>query len=131
VRQHAPASEQPMAVAFRSGYASVNGLRMYYEVHGSGPPLLLLHGGGSSIRTTFGEVLPMFAKHHQVIAIEQQGHGRTADIDRPLSFEQMADDTAALLGYLGVEKTDVFGFSNGGNVAMQMLESLTRGHRDS
>ncbi len=120
VHQHELASEQPTAASFRSGYAPVNGLRMYYEVHGSGPPLLLLHGGGSSIRTTFGEVLPMFARRRQVIAVEQQGHGHTADIGRPLSFEQMADDTAAILDHLGVEKTDVFGFSNGGNVAMQL-----------
>ena len=119
VRERPPASEF-QSTTVRSGYAPVNGLRMYYEVHGSGTPLLLLHGGGSSIRTTFGEVLPLLAKEHQVIAVEQQGHGHTADIDRPLSFEQMADDTAALLGHLGVEKVDVFGFSNGGNVAMQL-----------
>lgn len=119
VRERPPASE-PQSATQKSGYAPVNGLRMYYEVHGSGTPLLLLHGGGSSIRTTFGEVLPMLAREHQVIAVEQQGHGHTADIDRPLSFEQMADDTAALLGHLGIEKVDVFGFSNGGNVAMQL-----------
>jgi pimeloyl-ACP methyl ester carboxylesterase len=120
VREPARANEAPRPAAFRSGYAPVNGLRMYYEIHGSGPPLLLLHGGGSSIRTTFGEVLPMFAARHRVIAVEQQGHGHTADIDRPLSFEQMADDTDALLAHLGVERADVFGFSNGGSVAMQL-----------
>ena len=119
-RERAPASELAPTATFRRGHAPVNGLRMYYEVHGNGPPLLLLHGGGSSIRTTFGEVLPALAEHHQVIAVEQQGHGHTADIDRPLSFEQMADDTAALLGHLGVESADVFGFSNGGSVAMQL-----------
>jgi pimeloyl-ACP methyl ester carboxylesterase len=106
--------------ASRSGYAPINGLRMYYEVHGSGRPLVLLHGGGSSIRTTFGEVLPMLAQHHQLIAVEQQGHGHTADIDRPLSFEQMADDTDALLAHLGIDQADVFGFSNGGSVGMQL-----------
>ena len=115
-----PLRAPPQPATFRSGYAPVNSLRMYYEVHGSGAPLLLLHGGGSSIRTTFGEVLPTFAKQHRVIAVEQQGHGHTANIDRPLSFEQMADDTAAVLGHLGVERVDVFGFSNGGSVAMQL-----------
>lgn len=109
----------------QAGHAAVNGLRMYYELHGpepagAGRPLLLLHGGGSSIRTTFGAVLPALARTRRVIAIEQQGHGRTADIDRPLSFEQMADDGAALLGSLGVAEADVFGFSVGGNVALQM-----------
>lgn len=113
----APSSSQAVE---RQGYAPVNGLRMYYEVHGSGPPLLLLHGGGSSIGTTFGAVLPMLAKHHRVIAVEQQGHGHTADIDRPLSFEQMADDTAALLEILGEKQVDVMGFSNGANVALQL-----------
>lgn len=102
------------------GYGPTNGLRMYHEVHGSGRPLVLLHGGGSTIRTTFGAVLHSLARDRQVIAIEQQGHGHTADIDRPLSFEQMADDTAALLAHLGVQHADVFGFSNGGNVALQL-----------
>ena len=91
---------------------------MYYEVHGEGPPLVLLHGGGSSIHTTFGRILPDLARRHRVIAVEQQGHGRTADIDREFGFAQMADDTAALLMQLGVRSADVFGFSNGGHVAM-------------
>lgn len=106
------------------GYATVNGLNMYYEIHGpanaENPPLVLLHGGGSTIDTTFGNVLQSFAKSRHVIAVEQQGHGRTADIDRPLTFEQMADDTAALLRHLKIERADFFGFSNGGNVAMQI-----------
>jgi len=104
----------------KGSYGSVNGLKMYYEIHGTGRPLVLLHGGGSTIDTSFGEVLPSFAKTRQVIAFEQQGHGHTADIDRPFTFEQTADDTAALLRYLKIEKADFFGYSNGGSVALQM-----------
>lgn len=101
-------------------YAEVNGLTMYYELHGAGRPLLLLHGGGSTVDTTFGRILPSLAATRRIIAPEQQGHGHTADIDRPLSFEQMADDTAALLRYLEIEQADLLGFSNGGNVALQL-----------
>jgi pimeloyl-ACP methyl ester carboxylesterase len=101
-------------------YASVNGLNMYYEIHGVGQPLVLLHGAFSAIGTSFGNVLPELAKTRQVIAFEMQGHGRTADIDRPLSYEQMADDTAALLRYLDIEQADVFGYSTGGGVALQV-----------
>jgi pimeloyl-ACP methyl ester carboxylesterase len=103
-----------------SGYANVNGLKMYYEIHGSGDPLVLIHGGGSSIQTTFGKVLPLFVKRHKVIAVELQAHGRTADIDRPLSFEQDADDIAELLKHLGIPKSDIFGFSNGASTTLQM-----------
>src|SRR4029450_10490275 len=98
--------------------ASVNGLQMYYEVHGSGQPLLLLHGGLTTIETSVGALIPHFAKTRHLIAPEQQAHGHTADIDRPLSFEQMADDTATLLRHLGIPRTDVFGYSAGGNVAL-------------
>jgi pimeloyl-ACP methyl ester carboxylesterase len=101
-------------------YADVNGLRMYYEVHGKGRPLVLLHGGGSTIESSFGRVLPFFAKKHQVIAVELQAHGHTPDIDRPLSFEQDADDVAALLERLKVPKADIMGFSNGGTTALQI-----------
>lgn len=101
-------------------YAMVNGLNIYYEIHGSGRPLVLLHGGGSTIASTFGRILPELAKTHQVIAIELQAHGHTLDIDRPLSFEQDADDVAALLGQLNVEKADIMGFSNGGTTALQI-----------
>jgi pimeloyl-ACP methyl ester carboxylesterase len=109
----------------RSGYAPVNGLKMYYEIHGvvrgNEPPLVLLHGGGSTIGTSFGKVLPALARTRQVIAFEQQGHGRTADIvDRPFTFEQSADDTAGLLRHLGIGKADVCGYSNGGHIALQM-----------
>jgi pimeloyl-ACP methyl ester carboxylesterase len=104
------------------GYAPVNGLQLYYEVHGTGgTPLVLIHGGGSTIETSFGQVLPSLAKTRQVIAFEQQGHGRTADIlERPFTFEQSADDAAALLRYLRIEKADFFGFSNGGSIALQI-----------
>ena len=103
-----------------AGYMPVGPLQMYYEIHGDGPPLVLLHGGGSGINATFGRILPGLARTHRVIGIEQQGHGHTGDIDRPFSLEQMADDTAALLAKLGVTSSNVFGFSNGGQVAMQL-----------
>lgn len=102
-----------------SGYASVNGLKMYYEIHGRGTPLVLIHGGGSTIQTTFGRVLHDFSKTHKVIAVEMQAHGRTADIDRPLSFEHDADDIAALLKHLNIDKADIFGFSNGASTTLQ------------
>lgn len=102
-----------------SGYATVNGLKMYYEIHGTGMPLVLIHGGGSTLQTTFGRVLKSFAQTHKVIAVEMQAHGHTADIDRPLSFQQDADDIAALLQQLHIDKADVFGFSNGASTTLQ------------
>ncbi|HEX7188078.1 MAG TPA: alpha/beta hydrolase [Actinomycetes bacterium] len=104
----------------RSGYAPVNGLEMYYEVHGTGTPLVLLHGAFSAIGTSFQKVLPGLARTRQVIGLEMQAHGRTADIDRPLSAEQMADDTAAALEYLEIERADLFGYSMGAAVALQV-----------
>src|SRR6185436_17115937 len=104
----------------RGRYAAVNGLKLYYEIHGSGRALVLLHGGGSTIESTFGRILPGLAKSHQVIAVELQSHGHTLDIDRPLSFEQDADDVAALLNQLHVEKADFLGFSNGGTTCLQI-----------
>jgi pimeloyl-ACP methyl ester carboxylesterase len=101
-------------------YATVNGLKMYHEIHGSGRPLVLLHGGGSTIISTFGGILPELAKTHQVIAVELQAHGHTPDLDRPLSFEQDADDVAALLKQLRIEKADLMGFSNGGTTSLQL-----------
>ena len=101
-------------------YASVNGLKMYYEVHGNGFPLVLIHGGGSTIGTTFGRILPVLSKTHQVIAVEMQAHGHTVDIDRPLSFEQDADDIAELLKQLHVDKADIFGFSNGASTTLEI-----------
>lgn len=101
-------------------YAIVNGVRMYYEVHGSGYPLVLLHGGGSTIESSFGRILPELVKTHKVIAVELQAHGHTLDIDRPLSFEQDADDLASLLEQIHISKADVMGFSNGGTTALQI-----------
>src|SRR6267142_1431432 len=101
-------------------YANVNGLKMYYEVHGNGFPLVLIHGGGSTIGTSFGRILPALAKTHKVIAIEMQAHGHTADIDRPLSFEQDADDVAELLRQLHVASADIFGFSNGASTTLEI-----------
>jgi pimeloyl-ACP methyl ester carboxylesterase len=103
-----------------SGYALVNGLKMYYEIYGTGTPLVLIHGGGSTIQSSFGRVLHSFAKTHKVIAVELQAHGRTADRDQPLSFEQDADDVAALLKYLNIDKADIFGFSNGASTTLQL-----------
>jgi pimeloyl-ACP methyl ester carboxylesterase len=99
-------------------YAEVNGLNMYYEIHGSGEPLILLHGGVGAIEM-FGEVLPVLAEGRRVVAADLQAHGRTADIDRPLSYETMAEDVAALIGHLGLGKADVMGYSLGGGVALQ------------
>lgn len=104
----------------KTQFVSVNGLRMYVEEQGSGPPLVLLHGGGSTAQTSFGAVMPALARAHRVIAPEQQTYGHSGDRPGPLSFEQMADDTAALLAQLGVAQADVLGFSNGGVVAMQL-----------
>lgn len=103
------------------GYAQVNGINMYYEIHGEGEPLVLIHGGGSTIQTTFGRILPLLAMNNKVIAVELQGHGHTNDRDAPESFEQDAKDVAALLGHLRISKASVFGFSNGGNTAIQLV----------
>ena len=97
-------------------YAEVNGINLYYETHGAGRPMILLHGGLGS-GEMFGPILPTLAEHHQVIAVDLQGHGRTADIDRPIDIRLMADDIAALIDHLGLEKPDVVGYSLGGGVA--------------
>ncbi|MDP8932049.1 MAG: alpha/beta hydrolase [Actinomycetota bacterium] len=104
----------------QTGYAPVNGLNMYYEIHGAGRPLVLLHGALSAVGTSFGKILPSLAQTRQVIAVELQAHGRTADIDRPLSYEQMADDTAALLRHIGIDDADFFGWSLGSDTALQV-----------
>lgn len=101
-------------------YVNVNGLKMYYEIHGEGQPLVLLHDAFSAIGTSFGKLLPELAKTRQVIAFELQGHGHTADIDRLLSYEQLADDTAATLQQFGIEQTDFFGYSMGAAVVLQV-----------
>lgn len=106
--------------AVEGSYAAVNGLELYYEIHGEGQPLVLLHGGLGGIGE-FGQLLPLLAENQQVIAVELQGHGRTADIDRPLSYELLADDVAALVQSLGYESADIMGFSLGGGVALQTV----------
>jgi len=101
-------------------YADVNGIRMYYELHGDGFPLVLLHGGGSTLKTSFARLLPSLAKTHKVIAVELQAHGHTSDRDAPETFEQDADDVAELLRQLEIPKADIFGFSNGGHNAIEL-----------
>src|SRR6266566_9820097 len=102
----------------KGNYASVNGLNLYFEIHGAGEPLILLHGGVGAIQM-FGEVLPSLAQNRQVVAVDLQAHGRTADIDRELRFELMAGDIAALIKHLGLEEADVMGYSLGGGVALR------------
>ena len=102
-------------------YVDVNGVHLYFQEYGVGPPLVLLHGGLHTIELSFGAIIPALAEHHRVIAIELQGHGRTADIDRPMTFEHLADDVVGLLDQLGIEQTDVFGFSLGGLTTYQLL----------
>lgn len=108
------------AVDFKCGYAEVNGLKMYYEIYGQGKPLVLIHGGGSTIQSNFEKIIPLFARNRKVIAVELQAHGRTSDRSSDLSFEQDADDVAALLKNLKIDKADFFGFSNGGTTTLQI-----------
>jgi pimeloyl-ACP methyl ester carboxylesterase len=115
-----PVGASPALPTPKGQFVDVNGLKMYYEIRGTGRPLVLLHGGGSSIETTFGKILPYFVKDRQVIAIEQQAHGHTADIERDLSFDDMADDTNSLLEAIGIDSADVFGFSNGATTALEL-----------
>ena len=107
------AAQQP-----RTAYAPVNGLRMYYEIHGEGKPVVLLHGSFMTITNNWPDVIARLSKTRQVIAIEMQGHGRTADIDRDFSYEHLSDDVAALLDYLKIPRADLIGYSLGGGVAM-------------
>jgi pimeloyl-ACP methyl ester carboxylesterase len=104
----------------RTGYAHVNGLKMYYEIQGDGRPLVLLHGGITTIGYSFGKIRPSLAKTWKTIAIEQQAHGHTGDIDRPLTYEQMTEDTAGILRHLQIEKADFFGWSDGGAIALRI-----------
>ncbi len=105
---------------FKSGYSDVNGLKMYYEIYGQGKPLVLVHGGGSTIQTNFEKIIPLLAKNRKVIAVELQAHGRTSDRNADLTFEQDADDIATLLKNLNIDKADFFGFSNGGTTTLQI-----------
>ncbi len=101
-------------------YAQVNGINLYYEIHGTGKPLIMLHGGFGTFET-FAALLPTLTLNHQVIGVDLYGHGRTALTDRPFSFEHIADDIAALIQYLGLEKVDLLGYSFGGAVALQTV----------
>jgi pimeloyl-ACP methyl ester carboxylesterase len=101
-------------------YADINGLQMYYEVHGQGAPILLIHGGLCTIEVCFGPLIEKLSATHQVIAYEFQGHGHTADIDRPLDPDFLADDASKLLGHLGIAKADVLGYSIGADVAFHL-----------
>lgn len=102
-----------------TGYAPVNGLKMYYEIHGNGEPLVLLHGAFMSISGDWADWIHELAKTRKVIAVEMQGHGRTGDIDRDITYENLADDIAALLDQLKIQKADIMGYSLGGGTAMQ------------
>lgn len=113
------ATQQTLAPA-QSGYADVNGLKMYYEAYGTGKPLVLLHGSFMNIPMNWGHIIPLLAKDRQVIVTELQGHGRTRDIDRELSYEGMADDVSGLLKHLRVDSADILGYSMGGGVAFQV-----------
>lgn len=101
-------------------YAEVNGLKMYYEVHGEGPPLVVLHGGLHSIDVSFGALLPWLIEDFQVIGVDLQGHGRTEDVERPPLIEHLAADVVALLDQLGIERPDFFGYSLGGLVSLSV-----------
>ena len=117
-----PQEPSKVTTPVQRGHAPVNGLSMYYEVHGSAPgvPLVLLHGGGSSIEVTYGKILPFLARHRTVIPVDEQGHGRTTDRDQPIRFDTSADDVATLLGVLDIPRADVMGFSNGASVALRL-----------
>ncbi len=117
-----PPPALPAAVPVERGYAPVRGLRIYYELHGppDGTPIVLLHGGDPGIETSWERILPALARTHRVIAFDQQGHGRTPDVERPFTFDGSADDTAALLAFLHVERADLMGVSNGAHVAIEV-----------
>jgi len=108
-------------VPAKTGYVPVNDLQMYYEIYGTGQPLVLLHGAFSAIGTSFEKLLPGLAEGRQVVAFELQGHGRTADIDRPLTLGGLADDVAAAIDQLGLGSADIFGYSTGGAVALHVV----------
>lgn len=118
-RFYLPSGENDTLI-FKKGYSDVNGIQMYYEIYGKGKPLVLIHGGGSTIQTTFGRIIPILATKYMIIAMDLQAHGRTGDRSTGLSFEQDADDVAALLKNLGIGKADFFGFSNGGTTTLQI-----------
>ena len=104
----------------KNGYSDVNGIKMYYEIYGKGAPLILIHGGGSTIQSTFGRLIPLLDKNYRLIAMELQNHGRSGQRDVPETFEQDADDVSTLLKNLGIGKASFLGFSNGGQTALQV-----------
>lgn len=104
----------------RTGYAPVDGHEIYYEIHGSGEPLVLLHGALSATGTSFGAVLPALSASRQVISIEQQAHGHTPDFDRPMTIPAMAGDTLGVLDHLGIDRADLFGYSMGAGIALEI-----------
>ncbi len=106
------------STATRTDYADINGLRLYYEVRGAGRPLVLLHGGAGNTEN-FDAILPTLGEGRQVVLADLEGHGRTADIGRPFSYETMGDDIAGLIGHLGIAQADVMGYSLGGGVALR------------
>lgn len=111
---------QTLAFAQSSGkYANVNSMKMYYEVSGNGDPLIVLHGAYMNI-PAMGEIIPKLAKAHKVYALEFQGHGRTTDIDRPITYPNLADDVAAFMDAVGLKKADVFGYSMGAVAGLQL-----------
>lgn len=107
-------------VSVKSGYSDVNGLKMYYEIHGSGKPLVLIHGGGSTIETSFGRIIPYLAKDRQVIGLELQAHGHTNDRKGVQSAKQNAADVATLMKDLGISKADFLGYSSGGHALIEL-----------
>lgn len=115
------ATNEKESVDFKSGYSDVNGIQMYYEIHGSGKPLVLIHGGGSTIGTTFGRIIPQLARDYKVVAVELQNHGRSGFRNIPQTFEQDADDVATLLDNIGISRASFLGFSNGGTTAMEIV----------
>ena len=116
----AQAKEKTMTTENSGRYAQVNGMNLYYERHGKGAPLVLLHGGLGTIDEIFGRLLPALAARHEIIAVELQGHGHTPDTPRPMTYEAMADDIAALISELGIGQADVAGYSVGGGVSLQL-----------
>ncbi len=107
----------------KSGFAPVNGIELFYQIHGvptSAKSIVLIHGGGSTIESNWARFIPLLIPTRQVIAVDMQAHGRTKDVDRPFTFEQDADDIAALLRHLHISNADIFGFSNGGQTALQV-----------
>lgn len=103
-----------------SGYKVINGISMYYEIYGSGKPLVLIHGGGSTIQTSFGKIIPYLSLKRKLICLELQAHGRTEDRESEITFEQDAEDVIGLLNYLEIQRADILGFSNGACTAIQI-----------